>query len=70
VRRPSTAFASRDIAREAEVVVCRVDFGAGRNDVVDPVEDVVAQFHVRAGQKILEVLGCAGADEDRRDRGM
>lgn len=50
-----------------EVVVRRVDFGAWRHDLVDPVEHILTQFHVRACQEIIELLACAEADQDGCD---
>src|SRR5450432_1107041 len=50
------------------VVVCRVELRARRHDLVDAVENVVAQYDVRAGQQILKLLGGSGPDEHRRDR--
>src|SRR5207248_5684251 len=55
---------------DGEVVVCRVELRAWWNDLIDPVEDVLAQLDVRAGEEILEVFGLPGADEDRRDGGV
>ena len=47
-----------------QVVVRRVDLGTGRHDLVDPVQHVLAQLHVRARQQVIELLRQARADQD------
>src|SRR6185295_13752521 len=51
-------------------VVGRVDGDAGRDDLVDAVEDVVGELDVGGGELRLEVLHGAGADDRRGDGGV
>jgi hypothetical protein len=37
-------------------LVERADVGAGRDDLVDPVEDLVGQGDVDAGQEVVELF--------------
>jgi hypothetical protein len=37
-------------------LVERADVGAGRDDLVDPVEDLVGQCDVEAGEQVVELL--------------
>src|SRR3982074_2425409 len=53
---------------DVEVVGVQID--AGRNDVVDLVEEVIAEFHVYASEEIGEVLRAARANQHRTDRGV
>src|SRR3954454_5019510 len=47
-----------------------IDVQSRRDDLVDPVEDVVAERHVRRGELGLQVLHRPRADDRRRHRGM
>ena len=48
-----------DGGRGSKVVALRVDLRARRHDLVDPVEDGLVQFRVRAGQQAVKLLGSA-----------
>src|SRR5215211_6353498 len=51
-------------------LVERADVGAGRDDLVDAVEDVVAERDVDAGEQIVEVAHGARSDECAGDGGV
>ena len=46
------------------------DVGAGRDDLVDPVEDVVGEGDVQAGEQAVEVVHGAGAEKCAGDAGV
>jgi len=51
-------------------LVGRADVGAGRDDLVDPVEDLVGERDVDAGEQVIELLHRARPDEGAGHAGM
>ena len=46
------------------------DVGAGRDDFVDPVEDVVGEDDIQPGEQAVEVVHGAGAEQCAGDAGV